>query len=178
MIIVDKPMRKSSTLVQLYRTINGLCYNVLTPDEVIMVLEEARTQSTRIKIFYGYTQHEPFGCEWLRDDYVTEGYICRSDDDRISVPLMIQTKNAKDGFFVHSESIVKIISIKNESVLYQHPTYHHPRIEIRKVSLQQYPDASHGVYVEGQLRSHFIKHRFAEFWCSNRHLTVSYDEGE
>lgn len=178
MTIVDKPMRESEELSRLYRVANDVCYNILTPHEVVEVLEQARMMSSRVKLFYGYTQHPPVGCDWIRDDIVSDGFICRSNSSTLSVPLILLSPSAKRGYFVHSEAIVKIINLRTGEVLYQHPKYHHPRVEIRKISLQMHPESTHGVFVDNAMRHHFAKHKYAHTWASNRYLTIAYDEGE
>lgn len=177
-LIVEKPIKHGDDPARLYRVANGVCYNILTPDEVINVLEQVRGLSTRVKLFYGYTQHPPIGCDWVRDDAVTEGFICRSNNAVLSVPLILADKKAQRGYFVHSESVVKILNMRTDEVLYQHPKYHHPKVEIRKISQQIHPESTHGIFIDGEMRYHFMKHRHAKLWASNRYLTVSFDEGE
>ncbi len=110
-----------------YKLINGTSYHDETPDEVIRVLEQARLSRTRLHISLGDTGS---GRDWL-EEFETHGYVSRSMGP-IKVPLILANRRSLGGGSILDHRIVRIRSSSGGRVLYQHPGYHHGRIEIRQ----------------------------------------------
>ena len=108
-----------------YKVVNGTSYHIDTPDEVVKVLEVARKNRTRIRLFYGDTNT---GRCWL-EVYGTIGRIGRSTGCN-KIPLLIKTSRSTGGGAILDDCIVKITIDKK--VVYQHPQYHLPEMEIRE----------------------------------------------
>jgi len=109
-----------------YRIINGTSYHLETPDEVVRVLENARTNRTRLHVSLGETKT---GRDWL-EEFESYGYIGRSTGS-IKVPLMIHNSRSLGGGAILDHCIVRIRTTSGGRVLFQHPHYHHGKIEIR-----------------------------------------------
>ena len=119
-----------------YQIVNGTSYVSRTPDEVIRVLESARSNRTRLHISQGDTDT---GRDWL-EEFETHGYVGRSMGP-IKVPLLIANRRSIGGSAILDHCIVRIRESAGGRVLYQHPKYHHGVLEIRrKTEPVQLPD--------------------------------------
>lgn len=113
-----------------YKVYLGTYYHCSTPDKVIEELDKARRKWYRIKIYLG-DQSE--GLDWM-EQHNTEGYIGRSTGIA-QVPLLIYNIRTTGGPALLDHCIVKIKRTgRRGEVLYQHPKYHLPQLEIRPVS--------------------------------------------
>lgn len=108
-----------------YKVVNGTSYHENTPMEVINILECARENKKRIRIFYGDTET---GRDWM-EIYDTIGAIGRSCG-RVKIPLLIKTNRSYGGGAILDHCIVKITIDKK--VVYQNPRYYLPIMEIRE----------------------------------------------
>lgn len=110
-----------------YKVVNGTAYHEETNDRVIEILENARQNGTRIRIWYGNTET---GRNWM-DVFDTVGRIGRSTG-MYKIPLLIKTERSTGGMAILDNCIVKI-TIDKQTV-YQHPKFHTPEMEIREAS--------------------------------------------
>ena len=107
---------------QNYKVVNGTCYNENTPNEVIKVLEDARRNNTRIRIFLGDLST---GEDWL-DEYDTIGYVGRSSGS-CKIPILLsQERSLGGGILTHR--IVRITIDKKE--VYRNSRYVVPNLEV------------------------------------------------
>lgn len=98
---------------------NVTSFNKNTPQKVREILEWARENHKRIRIYYG---DKKTGRDWC-ESYDTIGYIGRSCG-QVKVPLLISNRNSCSGPAILDDCIVKITY--DHQVLYEHPTYHMP----------------------------------------------------
>lgn len=110
-----------------YQTTNGTSYDTRTPDDVIRVLESARTNRTRLHISLGDTET---GLDWL-EEFEIHGYVGRSMGP-VKVPLLIANRRSHGGGAILGHCIVRIRESAGGRVLYQHPTYHFGKLELRQ----------------------------------------------
>ena len=110
-----------------YKLINGTSFDERTPDEVIRVLESARQNRSRLHISLGDTAS---GRDWL-EEFETHGYVGRSLGP-MKVPLLVANRRSLGGGSILDHCIVRIRESAGGRVLWQHPDYHHGRLEIRQ----------------------------------------------
>ena len=110
-----------------YKLINGTSFDERTPDEVIRVLESARQNRSRLHISLGGTAS---GRDWL-EEFESHGYVGRSMGP-VKVALLIANRRSMGGGAILDHCIVRIRESAGGRVLYQHPDYHHGRLEIRQ----------------------------------------------
>lgn len=110
-----------------YKIVNGTAYNINTSDEVIKVLESARTDKKRIRIFYGDTNT---GRDWMEIDD-TIGTVGRSTGIN-KIPLLIKNSRSMGGGAILDHCIVKITIDKE--IVYQNPEYYLPTMEIKEAT--------------------------------------------
>ena len=112
-----------------YKLINGTSFDERTPDEVIRVLESARQNRSRLHISLGDTAS---GRDWL-EEFETHGYVGRSLGP-MKVPLLVANRRSLGGGSILDHCIVRIRESAGGRLLWQHPDYHHGRLEIRQKS--------------------------------------------
>jgi hypothetical protein len=103
-----------------YRIIDGTAYHAETNDIVIGLLEQARKNRNRIRIFLGDTET---GRDW--GDRAESGRVGRSTGS-IKIPLLILTSRSMGGGGIPDHCIIKIdkqIGKKYINV-YRHTNYH------------------------------------------------------
>lgn len=108
-----------------YKIVNGTYYHEDTPDAVIIILEKARQENRRIRIFYGDVRT---GRDYL-EHYDIMGTIGRSTGSH-KIPLLINNRRSIGGTAILDNHIVKITVDKTS--LYVHPRYHLPNITIEQ----------------------------------------------
>lgn len=108
------------------KQINDTSYHDETPDDVIRVLENARQSRVRLHISYGDVTT---GRDWL-ETFEALGYVGRSVGP-VKVPLLIANRRSTGGGAILDHCIVRIRTVAGGRFLWQHPTYHHGKVEIR-----------------------------------------------
>lgn len=130
-------------------TDTGTAYNIETPLEVIQVLEDARLNRTRLKIYLGDNKT---GRDWY-EEHERFCYVGRSNGE-YKVPLAISKSNSRGGGCLLDSSIVKISRVSDGKVLYQHPKYKAPKIEIKEESnVPSDFGYTHTLYISGKVYS-------------------------
>lgn len=102
-----------------YNVQNGTSYHIETLQQVINVLERARTCRERIIVHYGDTKT---GLDW-QDTYGTTGYVGRSTGTN-KIPLLVYNARSLGGGGILDHCIVKITTARYKIELYKHPSYH------------------------------------------------------
>lgn len=146
-----------------YKHINGTSFDERTPDEVIRVLESARQNRTRLHISLGDTSN---GKDWL-EEFESHGYVGRSMGP-VKVPLLVANTRSLGGGSILAHCIVRIRESAGGRVLYQHPDYHHGRLEIRQktepVTLPDGRTLTVDVLRDGELHASFESVEKARRW--------------
>jgi hypothetical protein len=128
-----------------YKVVNGTSYDERTNEKVIAVLESARINRTRVRVYYGNT--ETGVC--FNDEYDILGYIGRSTGTS-KIPLLIYNNNSYGGGGLLDHCILKVKESKGGRVLYQAANFKPSTFEIVPSDL---PDYSHNVNIDGKLYS-------------------------
>ena len=128
-----------------YKEVNGTSYHKETDAVVIAALESARSNNTRVKLYYGDVAT---GKNW-NEEHDTIGTIGRSSG-KIKVPLLIATSRSSGGGAILDHCIVKIKDAKTGRVLYQNEKFINPVVEIVPSDLPAY---THNVNIDGELYS-------------------------
>lgn len=107
-----------------YKLKNGTAYHFDTPDEIVIILEEARqsNHSIRLRFCFGDTET---GRDW-EETCDTTGYIGRSTGS-IKIPLLIHKITSSGGPGILDHCIVRIKKKNNGGSyreVYRHPKYH------------------------------------------------------
>lgn len=135
---------------------NGVAYGYETPEQVMYILDNARTTHQRIRLFYGYDD----GKDW-HEEHDVIGYIGRSTGQ--SIPLIIHNSRSIGGGAILDRLIIKIVDCKSKRVLYQHATYNGGTYEVHKV--ENLPGYVEGVWIDGSNYANFHKAGQAERWA-------------
>jgi hypothetical protein len=138
---------------------SGTYYSEKTPDELIRVLDSIRGTSQRVKIYLG---DKDTGRDWMEEDGKV-GKIGRSSGP-IKIPILLRTMNSHGGGAILEDCIVKIVTSPASTgrVLYQHPRYHQPTMEITNEGLEGKPEYTHTVRIGGETYSRHTSERSAQ----------------
>ena len=109
-----------------HQVVNGTYFDARTPIEVVEVLEKARLNRTRLHISLG----DETGRDWL-EEFECFGFIGRSMGPT-KVPLILPLRRSIGGGAILDHCIVRIRHSAGGKVLWQHPNYHHGKIELRQ----------------------------------------------
>lgn len=136
------------------KIINGFEFDSNTPDEVVNILLNAMDgRKTRLKIYYGDIET---GRDW-HEEHDTVGYIGKSTGIN-KLPLLIHNSRSMGGGAIVTGCIVKIKDQKTGRVLYQHPKYQKPTIEMVE---SDSPDYKFNINIDGKLYSRHRSERSA-----------------
>ena len=113
-----------------FQTVNGTAYRKATPQAVIEVLERARQnrwagRPQRLRVFFGDPETGLDECS----EWGTVGYVGRATGSFKSV-LLVHNSRSLGGDHISDQRIVKIMDTRTKRVLYEHPTYHLPKLEV------------------------------------------------
>lgn len=111
-------------------------YEPGTPEQVKRVLEDARVNHTRIRVFYG---DQETGRDWNEENDVT-GTVARTMGP-IHSPILVANSRSHGGSIPLTNCIVKIMETRTKRVLYQHPKYHSGTFTMRPVAADECPTA-------------------------------------
>ncbi len=157
MKIIEEKLSNGNT-IQYHQLDNGTCYNVKTPVGVVEELEKSRLSGVRIRVFYG--DQETGRC-WMEENN-TIGTVGQSTG-RIKIPLLIKTKRSFGGGAILDSDIVKITikihGVVIPQIVYEHPNFHMPKMEIVKSHVPRY---EWGVNIEYCREANFTKRSCAE----------------
>jgi hypothetical protein len=140
--------------------VNGTHYNEGTDMKVIEILESARKNDIRIRIFSGDTET---GQEWL-EEYNIMGYVGRTTGRHS--PILVHNKRSFGGGLISIDCILKITI--NKQVVYQHPNYKPLELKVYKHNTpSEYP---YGVNDHANFKTQAEAERWVEFMMgrSNR----------
>ena len=112
-----------------YKQINGTSYDARTPDEVIVVLENARLNRQRVHVSLGETEGPQAGRDWM-EEHTVHGFIGRSTGS-IKIPLIVHNRRSLGGPGLLDHCVVRVRTAAGGRVLWQHPQYSHGVIQIR-----------------------------------------------
>ena len=134
-------------------------FNEKTPTAVRNVLERARYQGLRLKIYLG---DSATGRDWM-EEHCKHCYVGRSTGVK-PIPLAISNSRSSGGGGILDHCIVRIECQGRE--LYRHPAYHQPKMEIYNAAgLQNYPVMSElpwEMKIDGKLHARFKNERAAK----------------
>ena len=99
-----------------YTVVNGTSYYKGTDENVINVLERARINKNRIRIWLGEN-----GKSW-NEEHDIIGCVGRSTGDS-KIPLLIHNSRCYGGGSILTHCIVKIVDITTKRKLYQHENF-------------------------------------------------------
>lgn len=135
-----------STTYQLIEDGNDLpiAYHVETPQNLINVLERARKNRQRIKLYLGDPKT---GKDW-HEEHETVGYIGLSRGTEARYPILVYNERSYGGGSLMDNCIVKIKEAKGKCVLYKVANYQAPVIDIVPSDLSEY---QYNTNINGQL---------------------------
>ena len=135
-----------------YQIINGTAYHEETCQEVINILERARNNKSRIRVFYG---DSTTGRDWHEENDII-GTIGRSTGN-IKIPLLIKSSSSYGGGGVLDHCIVKITIDK--MVVYEHNDYDLGYLAIEESDIEGYP---YSVLIDNEIHANFESLKKAE----------------
>ena len=122
---------KGNNKIKYQKLENGTCYHKETCQDVIDVLENARFQNKRIRIYYGEN-----GKSW-NEENGTIGYMGRSCG-QIKIPLLIHNNRSFGGAgLLVDHYIVKIVNISSKRVEYVHKNFRQSLFTAKEKSVYQ-----------------------------------------
>lgn len=134
-----------------YKVANDTYYHAEAEDAVIHALEKARTNKSRIRLFYGDTAT---GKCW-NEEFDIMGTIGRSCGS-VKIPLLINNANSIGGTGILDHCIIKVVETKSKRTLFEHPNFDVGVLELREAdaytTTQGYP---HSVFVDGVNQANF-----------------------
>ena len=105
--------------IEYKKTESGTCYHAQTNLNLVNILETARINRSRIRIWFGDTKT---GRSWNEENDII-GCVGRSIGD-IKIPLLVYNTRSIGGGGILDHYIVKVIDIKTGRVLWQHEKFH------------------------------------------------------
>lgn len=126
-----------------YKQHNGTYYHADTPQSVIDAIAPLINTHTRVKIYFGDPQTGRDYCE----EFDITGTIGRTIGP-IHMPILLNNSRSMGGGIISTNIIVKIKETRTGRVLYQHPNYMPPVINIVPSDMPEY---THNTVVNGEL---------------------------
>jgi hypothetical protein len=111
-----------------------IAYHVETPQSLINVLERARKNRQRIKLYLGDIET---GRDW-HEEHDTVGYIGLSRGTEARFPILVYNERSYGGGILMDNCIVKVKEAKGKCVLYKAANYQAPVIDIVPSDLPEY----------------------------------------
>ena len=136
----------------------GTWFSPDTPQRVREVLEHARQNDIRLRLFYG---DDVTGRDWLEENDVV-GCIGRSTGS-MKVPLLINNQRNCVGPAILDDRIVRIISTTDKRELYRHPQYHLADLSIE---LNEHLGYAASVMANGVVHARFKTAKSAQNWIA------------
>ena len=107
------------------KIVNGTCYKDDTPDEVVHLLEMARTMGFTVRIFYG---DKETGTDWMEENDV-HGRVSRSMGP-VKVPILLANSRSAGGGALLDDRIVRIkVKTNCRTREWRHLRYRTPILE-------------------------------------------------
>lgn len=141
-----------------YKVIGGMSFDVRTNETICLLLQSLSLARQRVKLYYGDPQTGKDYCE----EYDTTGRIGKSTGKDV-IPLLITTSRSCGGCAVMDHGIVKIKLQSSGLVLYQHPAYVAPTVEIVTSDMPEY---KYNTMVNGELHGRHKTLRSAQITAS------------
>jgi hypothetical protein len=140
-----------------YKRVGGIYYHTDTPDAVVRALEQARSSSQRVRLYYGDAET---GRDWLEESDVT-GYV-RNSVGPLKVPILVHNRRSHAGGAILDRCLVKI-RWTSGGIIYQHAQYHAGSFVIREIGPNEtFHDGNlrdkgftHAVDVDGKNHANF-----------------------
>lgn len=151
---------------------NGTSYTSKTSDKIIAAIEQARLNSSRVRVWYGDTAT---GTSW-NEEYDTTGKIGRSTGG-IKIPLLIANARSIGGGCLLDDCIVHMIDTKTKQVLYSHKLFKMPVAIVQDIYQTDFArtipkDYTHCVKIDGKQHAFFKSEskakRYADFMTGKR----------
>lgn len=136
----------------------GTWYSPDTPARVREVLESARKNGTRLRLFYG---DDVTGRDWM-EEFDVVGTIGRSTG-AMKVPLIITRECRHGGPAILDDRIVRIIRTADKRELYRHPQYHLAALAVVR---KEHPDYAASVTANGEIHARFKSEKSALNWIA------------
>lgn len=124
-----------------------IAYYAATPPEVVQVLERARKNNQRIRIYLGDLET---GRCW-NEEHDVYGYVGLSKGHVAYFPIFVNNARSMGGGSLMTDHIIKIKESKGKRVLYQAANFQQPAIEVKEES--NHEGYTHAVYIDGELYS-------------------------
>lgn len=145
----------------------GVLFFINTPQEVIDILLSLADSDTRIRINYG---DPATGLDDL-EEWGIIGYLTKTADGHL---VLRYRRNSSTIYNIYDKDIIKLRESKTGKVLYQHPKYRMPELQLVPLSdkeKQQNRSNPHttGIYthqivVDGRVHGRFESKKEAEKW--------------
>lgn len=135
-------METNQKIIEKYTVVNGTSYNNGTDEKLINVLERAKNNRTRIKVYFGDTET---GKNW-NEEHDTIGYVGRTSG-QIKCLILVFNARSFGGGILSTDNILKVRTTKG-SVLYTHPKFTQTTVEIEPSDKDGY---LFNTIVDGQL---------------------------
>lgn len=152
--------------------LNGTYYDSRTPPDLAKVLEDCRQREVRIALSYGDAES---GKDWL-EECETTGTLSRSMGPQ-KVPIMLANARSTGGMHILDHCVVRVRTAKGGRVLWQHPNYHHGKIEVKPCKKPiPLPDARvlrWSVLRDGETQASFETQAQALRYCTKLGLVIS-----
>lgn len=155
-----------------YQVKNGTSYSSKASDKIIAAIEQARLNSSRVRVWYG---DNVTGASW-NEEYGVTGTISRSTGLH-KIPLLIANARSIGGGAILTHCIVHMVDTKTKQVLYSHELFKMPIAEIVDCKFfdtcpNNPKNLTHSVMLNGKVTANFESYeqasRYADFMTGKR----------